>query len=272
MDIITQSLRVGATKPFSILHMTDTHLTLADERDGEKKIKHAEGRVPFFPPAEPMLAEVSEYAKENGLIIVHTGDLLDFISEPNLECAAKFVRENDVLLAAGNHEFAIFVGDPGENAEYRNKSLAKVQAAFTNNIRFDCRTVNGVKLVVMDNGYYLFDREQLDALKKEAEDGLPIILFVHTPFYSPKLFAACGGKDAGLCAVPEELMGEYSDFRYKQQRADEVTRETFEYIKNQPLIKAVFCGHLHCDFECNITDTLPQYMSAITSVRKIDIE
>ena len=47
--------------------------------------------------------EAVKYAKAHGLTIVHTGDLIDFVSEANLDAAKKFTAENDVFFAAGNH-------------------------------------------------------------------------------------------------------------------------------------------------------------------------
>ena len=79
------------------------------------------------------------------------------------------------LVTAGNHEFAIYIGDgEKENAEYRNRSLATVQSYFPNDIRFYAREMGGVKLIGMDDGYYLFEEWQLERLKQEAADGMPI--------------------------------------------------------------------------------------------------
>ena len=60
--------------------------------------------------------------------------------------------------------------------------------------------------------------------------------------------------------------------RTRQQKADDITLETVEYIKNQPLIKAIFCGHLH-DFvsETHLTDSIVQYVSNFDNVRLVEI-
>ena len=83
----------------------------------------------------------------------------------------------------------------------------------------------------------------------------------------------CLGVAAYMVATPEELMKGYSKERYRQQKADEITLETVEYIKNQPLIKAIFCGHLH-DFvsETKLTDGISQYVSNFENVRLVEVE
>ncbi|MBQ2706718.1 MAG: metallophosphoesterase, partial [Clostridia bacterium] len=91
----------------------------------------------------------------------------------------KFCDENDVFFAAGNHEFSLYVGEAWEDADYRNQSLAKVQAAFGNDIRFSSRIIGGVNLVAIDDGYSRFDEEHLDLLKAEVAKGLPIVLLMH---------------------------------------------------------------------------------------------
>lgn len=278
MEIIKNKIKVEAEKPFRFLHMSDTHFTLADKRDDERKQLLAKERTKWHSTAEQISTEVETYAKKNGLMIAHTGDYIDFVSEANLDRLRKFTTENDVFFAAGNHEFSLYVGEAFEDAEYRNKSLEKVQSCIQNNMRFDSRKINGVNLIAIDNGYYLFDREQLDALKKEAEYGLPIILFMHTPLFDRELYQIMGehnclGTAAYMVATPEELMKNYSEYRYRQQKADDITLETVDYIKSQPLIKAIFCGHLH-DFvsETHLNNHITQYLSNFDRVRLVDVE
>ena len=76
-----------------------------------------------------------------------------------------------------------------------------------------------------------------------------------------------------MVATPEKLMTGYSEYRYRQQKADEITLETVDYIKRQPLIKAIFCGHIH-EFvsETKLTETITQYVSNFENVRLVDVE
>ena len=128
MNTVKTTLPVGASTPFRAVHISDTHLTYADMRDGEAKVDLARGRVTCFPfDPEAMLDKASEVSKELRAPILHTGDLIDFVSVANLERAARFIAENDCFFAAGNHEFSLYVGEAWEDAAYRNQSLATVQ-------------------------------------------------------------------------------------------------------------------------------------------------
>jgi 3',5'-cyclic AMP phosphodiesterase CpdA len=205
--------------------------------------------------------------------ILHTGDLIDFVSTANLELAKQFTDEHDVFMAAGNHEFSLYVGEAKEDAAYRNQSLAMVQEAFKNDIRMSSRVIGGVNFIALDNGYYLFEKEQLDFLKEEAKKNLPMILLMHNPIHEMTLYHWVRAESpcAYLVGVPEELMQDYPADRFEQQRADAITLETVEYIKTEPLIKAVIAGHLHRNYRGYLTPTLPQIATSCTDFRILEI-
>jgi len=276
MKFIDTTINVGAEKPFELLHISDIHLTYADERDDARKLELAADRSRYFPDAEENLAAAVADAKRTGALMVSTGDLIDFVSYANIDAARKFTDENDCFFAAGNHEFSLYVGEAWEDAEYRSKSLALVQSAFKNDIRFASRVVNGVNLVAVDNGYYLFEREQLDALKAECAKGMPVILLMHVPLHADDLCEDMMKVRSEPCAYlmncPEDIIATYSDHRARQQRADSVTREAYDYIVSQPMIKAIIAGHVHgrC-YESKVTDTLTQYIVDVRTARRITV-
>ena len=269
-NVLMTTISVGAEKPFRALHLSDTHLTLCDARDDERKNKLAVKRERIFPYQEQMLDFAADLAKKENIPILHTGDLIDFVSEANLDYAKAFAAENDVFMAAGNHEFSLYVGEAWEDAAYRNQSLAHVQESFTNDIRFAKREIGGVNFVAIDNSYYLFEREQLDALKAVAAEGKPMVLLLHNPLYTERLFrhqTEVRGSECGYVVdAPEVMMQGYSDHRFRQQKADAITSETVSYIKSEPLIKALLVGHLHYDFEDAVTETLTQYIIGVDTM------
>ena len=57
MKILRTPVVCGAEKPFTLLHISDTHLTLADERNDKRKIDLADGRSSCFPSALSDLRE-----------------------------------------------------------------------------------------------------------------------------------------------------------------------------------------------------------------------
>lgn len=272
MNITRTTLSVGATAPFTAIHASDTHLTYADMRDGQRKVDLVAWRLPGFPHAEAALTELGALSKELNAPILHTGDLIDYVSLANLEAAKAFTDTHDVFMATGNHEFSLYVGEAKEDAAYRNQSLPAVQACFKNNIRMDSRIIGGVNFIALDNGYYTFEPEQFAFLKAEAEKGLPMVLMMHTPLYDPALYEIMMGRCpcAYLAGVPEELMRCYPEDRYVQQLPDEVTLEMMDYIAREPLVKAILTGHNHANYETVYAGRVPQLMVGCVDARVIE--
>ena len=269
---ITCKIEIGLAEPVRVLHLSDTHLTRADMRDGERKVALSEKRSQYYRAAEEVLKTAAELSKAEQIPILHTGDISDFVSEANLEIARDFVAETDCFLAAGNHEFSLYVGEAIEDEAYRNQSLARVQAVYKNNIRMSSRVIGGINFVALDNGYYQFDEEQLAFLKGEVSKGLPIVLMFHTPLYEPVLCDIMRKKRpcAYLVAVPDEIGDTYTDDRMRLQLANAITKETVEYIKNEKSIRAILAGHLHLDYEGVFGDRIPQITTDCEHLRIVE--
>ena len=275
MNYIKTEIKIGADRPFEIIHVSDTHLTLADGRDGEKKVKLAEKRTKIFPDGRAALEEISDFSKKTGAPIIHTGDIIDFVSRKNLEFAGKFNRDNDLFMVAGNHEFSLYVGEAFEDEAYRNKSLSRVKKCFSNDIRFASRVINGVNLIGIDDSYYRFDEAQFNLLKREISRGMPIILFMHCALYDDNLCREVtvghGAEAPYLTCPPDEALAGCSEYRIRQQKPDEITKEVTEYIKKQQLIKAIFTGHLHWDWNGALTESINQYVTGTETIRVVKI-
>ncbi len=220
-------LHLGLEKPIKILHITDIHISFADDRDEEKWLEFAahrreiffkEGRRPERDPAG-YLIEAMEYAKEFDCTVI-TGDLIDFNSYANYDAATEILAGKDYMFTPGSHEFC------PNNFERKAERWDEMQQLFRGDMEFESRLVGGVNVITMDNSYYVWTQKQFDMLKAEVSRGYPILLFSHVPYDCPFLTH----EQTGI--VPPE-------------GAKELTVEMNEYIKNQPLIKGIFTGHYH---------------------------
>ncbi len=268
------TISVGATKPFKALHLSDTHLTRVDSRDDERKHKLAATRTKYFPMAEQYFDAAIRYAATNNLMLLHTGDLQDFVSYANLDCIASKLGADKWFTAAGNHEYSQYVGEAREDEAYRAQTYDRVQAAFPNNLTVASRVINGVNFVALDNGYYKVSAEQYEAMRREVAKGLPIVLMCHVPFYTPEhckvILKTNGGVAGYMTGVPLSITETYqqdpslpADEQWRnrtvQQRADQTTLDFVEWLKEQPLLKAILCGHLHVFYEERFSPTAIQY-------------
>ncbi len=263
MILEKNTLKIGLEKPVKLLHVTDTHLVFVDERDNERKHELA-GRL-FNPDKEKFLREHIAYAKENCDLLVHTGDLIDFVSHANVDKAREIVSDGDFFFIAGNHDYSQYVGEAWEDNAYRMNSYMQMGYGFGVPMFFNSRIVGGVNIVGIDNSYYHFADWQIWRLRREAEKGLPIVLAFHDPLFEKSLFDYHKKRVPNDCTYlvgcDEEHLLMYNEFRAVQQRPDEPTLRMIEYIKNEPLIKLILTGHLHFSYESMITENLPQFVT-----------
>ena len=225
-----------------LLHVTDTHLTLCDSRDDERKQKLAAARSQTFGDVkgsiEAGLNEQIAYAKRNCDLLVHTGDLIDFVSKANVEKARTILKDEKILFIAGNHEYSQYVGEAWEDAAYRMNSYMQMGFGIGVPMFFNARQIGGVNIVGIDNGYYLFEDWQLWRLKREVEKGLPVVLCFHDPLFEQSLYdhvmSKPGATSAGIVGCDEDHLLSYSEFRAIQQRPHNVRQDVlapFLYAK-----------------------------------------
>ncbi|MBQ1216385.1 MAG: metallophosphoesterase [Clostridia bacterium] len=227
-------LHFGLEKPIRILQLSDVHLSLADDVDGDDMKAHAAARrntffnEANFPERDPVgyLKDAMEYAKDFDCTVI-TGDVLDFTSHANRVTATEILAGKDYLFCAGNHEFCPKVGIPDSFAR-KDEILDEIQACFRGNMIFESRIVGGVNVIAIDNSYYIWTEKQLELLKAEVARGLPVILFCHSPLTGGNMNHNPTHRDLH---VSDEVI----DF----------TRKVTQYIIDEPAIKAVFSGHYH---------------------------
>ncbi len=270
MNPVHTRLEIGLEKPLRFLHVTDSHIALADERDDERKRVLARERAIAFDAADPdrprrEFAAMLDYSRDNCDLMLHTGDLIDFVSYPNLELARQTLSAETCFFAVGNHEFSKYVGEAWEDEAYKLDSLPLVAPVFPNDLRFASRRIGGINLVAIDNSYYLFRRKELDLFKREVERNLPILLLLHNPIHTDELYREMMEHRRTGCAYlagsPEEKLVCYDEQRRRQQRPDGETMEFIHYLERQTAVFAILAGHLHFNFESALPCGIPQYIT-----------
>lgn len=271
MKIIEYDINVGAEAPFTAVHMSDNHICLADERDDSRKIELCRKRLNHFtsdcPERQKQLNdEMFSYIRENNLPLIHTGDFIDFVSHKVLEASTEYFNGIETVFCAGNHEFSLYVGEAWEDEAYKRQSLETVQKSFPNDIEFDVKYLNGIKFIIIDDGYYYILPEHLERFKNEISDGKPFVLVLHNPLYSENLYnQVMKGKAPDeppyLTGCPEELLKNLSEHRFRQQKADSTTLEFLKICNECENLKAVLAGHLHEGFVSELDSGVPQLVA-----------
>ena len=257
-------IEIGLEKPVKVLHVTDSHVPLCDERDGEPMRSIAARKAPKLKEILDNLNEQIAYAEENCDLLVHTGDLFDFVSKANIEFAREILKNKKILYIAGNHEY--YIGRGHEDNVYRmNSYWTRGLDQLGVNMFFTSRVVGSVNFVGIDDAYHTVEPWQLKRLRMEVEKGLPVILFVHAPLFEQKLFERSVEywKDgsAYLVGCDEEHLMTYPEYLAVTQRPNEATEQFVEYVKREKRIKAVLAGHVHFNFESALPGGTMQYVT-----------
>lgn len=257
LKITKNTIKAGLEKPLKILHVTDSHLPFYCESDSENMIR--QGKQRNEKESVRNLNELIKYGEENCELIVHTGDLIDYISKPCVKFAKDFLKRDKLLFVAGNHEYAKYDGIK-EDMSYRLNSLKEI-GGYPINIFFNSHIIGGVNFVGIDDAYHQVEYEQLEMLKEEVKKGYPIILFMHAPLYEETLYKkSCEfwndenyllGVDT---ALHPEVIGDDSE-------PTASTKAFYEYVIGESQIKAVLTGHLHFAFESRLPGGTMQYVT-----------
>lgn len=255
---------VGAKTPFTMLHISDSHLARMNAIDLAKaddvELKWYESRRRHFENAETGLAAALVYAKVKRLPIVHTGDLLDYVSDAGLREAQRNLEGRSVLYAIGNHEHA-GTPRPGPYGKALAPARKTIEPWFPNPFMLTSRMKNGVNFVAFDNVGMCADLvdEQFAAIKAEFAKGLPVVLCYHIPFYTEaladSLMAIDGYKPKSRDAINEAWLAACPG-----KPALKINGLLRKWLPEQKNLKALLCGHMHYEFQGDFTDRVKQYV------------
>ena len=242
-QIIHTVLHAGLERPVRLLQITDVHLTQVDPADPLEQQEHMIKRREVFrkeggfPPQTPneYLEEAFVLAEEQNAFPVVTGDVMDVNCKGNRDEFHRICDGKDFLFCPGSHEFADFCRAPRPDYPERYPvARAQVEAAFPElKFTFDSRVIGGVNVITMDNSRDYFPAEVLEGLQKEAEKGLPMVLFMHDPLIDYNLLRI-RPIDPIVRRTPEEYL---------------ISDSVIGFIGRCPLVLGTFAGHWHGETE-----------------------
>ena len=257
----------GLKHKYSFLQITDTHIILLDDDFSDKKKELYTKRADILftrngTTVQEKFSKMMDYAKENHLIPVFSGDILDF---PSKACLSYFDKElakvDDYFFVLGNHDWTYMDQYQGLIAEddYRSEeTFNKYYHLFDKYVK-DGTLVAQKKeyddLIVfgLDTHDGDISKEQVTYFEELIKLNKPILVVGHVPFYEKDMqptFDAFAPGYLKKVAFGQELlpMGE-NEKRFKQLLTD----------PNNKII-AYLCGHAHCTVNDKISGITPQYL------------
>lgn len=248
-----------SAKDTHIIHITDTHLSMDDERG--QSFNEFSGRMAgvysvnsHFRTSDEVatkesFTEILSLAKEEEAdMIALSGDIFSFPSEAAIEWACKMLTDTGIPFAyiAGNHDWH-YEGMKGSSQSLREEWTEKrLKPMYQgNHPLYASYDINGTRIVCIDNSTYEILPEQLDFFRKQNNSGLALILMMHIPLYVP-------GRGLGFgCGHPQ--WGSESDKGFEIERREKWregghTETTMTFHKEVFMSENILCilaGHTH---------------------------
>ena len=261
LSIAYAHIHAGATSPFSVLHISDTHLTAAYDDEPVALCGKSAARTQTFGGRQEIALQSSlDWAKRNVDYVLHTGDLIDYQSRANFDLVRKYYGET-MFGSMGNHEFYTYLPDEKHAGRepFKDRSWPLLKETYPVDARFSAKTVNGVTFVSLDDVFGVVQPDQVERFHAEAKKGLPIVLCMHVPFFTDLIWQLTmrywrdHDKKFRNAAVPSPS----SD--YKRQLEDKTTRDFIAYLKSEKLLKGLLVGHQHVTMEDRFSPTAMEY-------------
>ena len=222
------SVPLGVDEPFSILHVSDSHIARIDSRDGEATYAFAKSRSRKGRElGEYYLGEALHHARARGIKVIHTGDFMDFASVANIEHAARRIRTDDIVACVGNHEYWLDAGKK-EVESYKTATIPKLKGEWKG-VPASAVRLGGANFFLFDDSFGTVTEPIAAAFEETVREGLPIVLVCHVPLWTEdvglNVDSSCGALGRNLC--------------------DAVSSEFVERVRREPLVRAVLAGHIH---------------------------
>lgn len=265
----------GLTREYTLLHVTDSHLTLSyddelntDEKRSEQRERNASFTAVTGVNSADRFPYYIRYAELIGADrIAATGDIVDYASQKNVDTAFRDNLAASVIpftYCFGNHDWSyrwnyvsksarLRYGDP-RFSEYMGGDTYYEQIEYDDFI-----------LISVDNSsdhFWKFNddkdalqrqQEYFEKFKAANEIGKPIVLMFHVPFWSPTLEQptkdAWGGRNI--------LIGPDTDIK----TYNGVTKEMYDMISGgETNVALMLCGHVHFN-HIDMVGSVPQIVT-----------
>lgn len=246
----------GLERPYTFLHISDTHITHAydNDSDAEKAMAEKQANVwnqcDIFPV--DAFANMLAYADETKPdAILMAGDIVDYYTESNVRYLGEILSacKTECLYVPGNHEYGAYAGTLPPVSEMRT-SLSPLMNGTPD---FWVRDFGAFLVVGVDDATYRITEEQLAKMREVCALGKPILLMMHLPIrcdvLSPYVEKSWWGCDVTLGGA--------------FHGTDDATEAFLSLVKSEDShVAAIFAGHLHYDHAGEFAPGHMQYVSA----------
>lgn len=263
----------GLERPLRVLHLTDAHLSLMDDRDpqhyetfrnkaavpGASSLSET-GRVIL--PEDAFDQVLADAATLHVDLIALTGDLLQFPSQANLDRVVAALDRTGIswYFTAGNHDWH-FRGQP-ITIETRAAGWRILARLYDAPPSCSCREIGGMQFLAVDNSNYQCDEEQFEFVRRTLATGRPTVLLIHIPLSTPTLREPTIRKWKNAILVCDFSWAEVD---HDMPGTADYTASTLEFahlVSAAPNLVAILCGHVHFPHADPVSPQAVQYVGS----------
>lgn len=251
LNINEYYIKVKGIKEKTICHFSDCHLAEYDSLSTNEEVEKAKlqserwlsiresfakdynqkygenEKKPAMEHFETLLMEAQKHD-----VLVMTGDILDYISQPNIRVLENRMKNFPVpyVYVCGNHEHTEQYPD-GLDISRIKRPVQEID-------------LGDVLLLGIDNSKSIISKEQFDYIKDADRLGKKIIVAMHLPFAT---------KDN----VPIQ---EHEYFKFNKDGCPQINLDFMDFIASSKNVIAVLCGHLHFENISDLSENVTQYV------------
>ncbi|MBO4845906.1 MAG: metallophosphoesterase [Lachnospiraceae bacterium] len=238
----------GFDREFNIFFLADSHISLCDDRDKELMEK-AMSRSPMFAAEgieawDRFDAMITDAKNGGNDIVILGGDIIDSAMYASIDHVSEQLKTLSIpyMYSMGNHDFEY-------GTEYFSPAAYEEYLPRLNDIHgsesYQVKEYDDLIIFAADDDNSQIDAPILEAYKKEAAKGKPIVLIVHVPI------EPVTGDDS-LTEKCKEVWGPSADDKSRVTMGvngcypNDTTREFLDLVlaDDSPVV-LVLAGHIH---------------------------
>lgn len=239
----------GLTSPYKIIFLSDTHISLCDERDSSLREKAAEryeaSRSQNGTAAEDTFQQLMNYVKaQNPDLLILGGDILDSAMFASIDFVKEELEATGVpyLFTTGNHDFEY-------GSEYFTPEAYSVYLPRLNELRntdtdYQILETDGFTIFSVDDKGSQVSEEALEAFLSLEASGKPVLLVTHVPIEPIE--------SDDLCMLTKQVWGEDANGNSKVLMGygacipnETTTNFINEVCADDSPVFLVLAGHIH---------------------------
>ncbi len=269
VNVINKEIRIpGLKHTYRILHVTDVHIALWDERDDDAVIGYGgfKGRklisefgviradhftkdgISTNAMFTKLCDQLNYWGKDFADVVVFTGDILDFYTHAAFECMMENLNKLPMpyMFILGNHD-AIF---SNYGSEFTLERFAKLCGG---SYKIQKMKLGELTLVGAFNADYHYDHETLSLIASAIRDEENVIMFQHVPINSEALQQYCEENKLSNLAIGSEA----NPHKDNRERIMEII------AADDSPVRAVICGDTHHEHSGPLTESIVQHISPL---------